>query len=96
MDDRWKRYLRAWVSFWPKPKQYAEGGYSNCEIYIGQVVEVEPQAPSEKGKIPRATLTVRGITKKEMKIDSLESHAMRHASYEEAYERREEYGRKRK
>jgi len=94
MFDRWKSWQGAWVSFWPNPEQYDEGGYKNCEIYIGQVVLIEPQEPKEPGFIPRAFFTIRGITKREMKICSLESHSIKHRSYEEAFKRREDYGKK--
>ena len=84
--------MRAWVSFWPFPEEYEQGGYRNCQIYIGQVVHVEPRENAQPGNIPRAWITVRGITKREARVCSLESHLIKHSSYEEAFNRRERYG----
>ena len=87
----WQKTLRSWVSFWPFPQEYKDKGYKGSQIYVGQVVQVEP-IKTKKLECPRAKLTVRGVTGKEMEIDTIDSHVFAHPSYEDALKRKNTYG----
>lgn len=84
-----EKYQAQWVSFWPKPEQYRAPDYGQaCEIYVGQVVGVHPLPNSERGNIPQADLTIRGRTKRELRVNSLDNHVRLHRTFTEAEERR--------
>jgi len=88
MNDRWKRYQGQWVSFWPKPEQYDAGGYQSCLVFIGKVLLITPRPDSEIGRIPNADMTVEGLTKRVLNVNSLTHNVRLHRTYEEADNRR--------
>lgn len=88
-------YRGRWVSFYPKPENGNQDLkiFSACDVWIGQVVGITFLPNSERGNIPQASLTVRGVKGRTMTINSLKNFVETHRNtdgdqgFKEAYKR---------